>query len=231
MKGLFVFMAVLKSAIFHTATGKVGNMILAKAPDGNIIARSAPAKVTINPSDAQLAQQSLFKLIQGFALAYKAFLPVVFKPLKAVHSSMNSFMSAALKAAKENSKTTLDEILKFCNVTRGDAYSEPILQGATATSVDRVVEINCDFASVIPNTDPASNNKVGVYCICPSLGLATFLTTATKRFEISPILNINAYNAPDNYIGAYFVDDVNGEVSTSQAKFKVNGVTNTVTTL
>lgn len=231
MKGLFVFMAVLKSAIFHTATGKVGNMILAKAPDGNIIARSAPAKVTNNPSDGQLAQQSLFKLIQDFALSYKAFLPVVFKPLKAVHSSMNSFMSAALKAAKENSKTTLDEILKFCNVTRGDAYSEALLQGATASSTNRLLTISTSFLSAIPSTDPVSEHQIGVYCICPSLGLSTFITTGSSRANEDPELAISVYNATDNYVGAYFVDTVNGEVSTSQAKFKVNGVTNTVTTL
>lgn len=221
-------MARLTSAIFNKATGKVGNMILSNSYGNTVIARSVPTKTTNAPTNDQLAQRTLFSVVLAAALALSAIITQIFKPLKVYHSSYNSFMSSVIKAAIDNSVTTLKKIMYYANFTNGTAYSESLYdvdQILDSGAGDTEIDVKLNFTSVVPAGDPKLSDEIHYVVFSPSLKLSKVVNTVMSRQESDPRLTVITFNAPDNYIGFFFVDSVTGQPSDSKIALIYNSLT------
>jgi hypothetical protein len=221
-------MGKLTSAIFNSGSGKIGNIILSRAPGGEIYARSVANKVTNPNTPGQQAQRGLFKTILTVAQSMTHFLGDTFVKTAPNRSGYSSFMSSALRTAREESVSALDDIMRKIIGTNGPTYQS--FPEVTAFSMHETIpghisDLNLHWVNPFQAGDPRCNDKIFLLLVNPSLKTSKIVAGSNTRDDDSmAFTNVFTWSSGVTYVAAFFKDSVSGLPSTAQFLGKTAGV-------
>lgn len=210
-------MARLKSALFQSGSGSIGNMIFQDYVDGDIIARSKPQEVANPNTSKQRSQRSSFALIQAEASILLFLLRAHFAPTASDRNGYTSYLSKGLNTFKE---LALDypSYVMMRQITNGSRPQSPIYDSdADDTSNPGYVTVSKIDWHPLSGSQSIYNSDVGhVIAFDPYTG-------NYYQFEVDPraagsIVPINTGISASKTVFFYlfFIDEATGAVSDSQ---------------
>lgn len=210
-------MARVKSALFQSGKGSIGNIIFSDYVDGDMIARSKPQDVANPNTSGQQNQRGIFTLIQHEARDLLQLLRESFEPLSNDQNGYTSKISHGIKTFKELSADYAD----YCEqrlVTRGSRPQSNVL--STDNSVEAVSgdELQVDVTWVAPSGSMEEyENDDAVIVLYDPFNRTFFEAGADKRLDGGTVVTFDENSAPSwGFAYLFFRDPVTGKVTDSQ---------------